>query len=106
MVLYLNDVTVFSNKSFDHLRHLTQIFERCRKYRISLNPKKNIFAVSKGNLLDHVKAKSWIKVDSKRVRDIMQIHFLVNKESMQSFLGQINFLHNFIFNYVQIVKPM
>ena len=49
VVVYLDDVTMFSKHWGDHLRHLKQIFKRCRKYVISLNPKKSVFTVSKGN---------------------------------------------------------
>jgi len=36
--------------------------------QISLNPKKNTFAVFKGNLLGYIIAKGGIKVDLERVR--------------------------------------
>eukprot|EP00253_Pinus_taeda_P021697 PITA_21697 len=73
---------------------------------ISLNPKKSIFVVFKGNLLGHIIAKSGIKVNPDKVRTTTQIPDLVNKKSMQSFLGQVNFLREFISNYAQIVKPI
>jgi hypothetical protein len=43
VVVYLDDVTVYSKNREEHIQHLTQIFKRCRRYSISLNPKKNIF---------------------------------------------------------------
>jgi hypothetical protein len=52
VVVYLDDVIVYSKDRADHISHLTQIFERCRKYGISLNPKKTIFGVEEG--------KSWV----------------------------------------------
>jgi len=106
VVVYLDDVTLFSKKRFDHLCHLNQIFEQCWKFKISLNPKKRIFCGVQGNLSGHVIAKSGIKVDPKSVRDIMHIPFPVNKKAMQSLPGKINFLNKFISNYAQIVKPM
>ena len=51
VVVYLDDVTVFLRKREDHFFHLKQIFYRCRKYDISLNPKKSIVAVLKGKML-------------------------------------------------------
>jgi DhnA family fructose-bisphosphate aldolase class Ia len=45
VVVYLDDVTVYSKNEEDHIQHLTQIFKRCRKYGISLNPKKTIIGV-------------------------------------------------------------
>ena len=39
VVVYLDDVTVFSKKKKDHLSHLRVVLEQCRKFGISLNPK-------------------------------------------------------------------
>jgi hypothetical protein len=43
VVIYLDDVIIFSKNKSDHVHHLKQIFDRCRKYGISLNPKKISF---------------------------------------------------------------
>jgi hypothetical protein len=43
VVVYLDNVTMYSKNREEHIQHLSQIFERCRKYGISLNPKKTIF---------------------------------------------------------------
>ena len=51
VVVYLDDVTVYSKHRPDHLNHLRKVFERCRKFGISLNPKNTIFAISEGILL-------------------------------------------------------
>lgn len=70
VVVYLDDVTVFSRKRENHIFHLKKNFEQCRKYKISLNPQKSIFAVSEGNLLGHIVSKSRIKVDPTWVQTI------------------------------------
>lgn len=69
-VVYLDDVTMFSTKQGDHIRHLKKSFERCQKYGISSNPKKSIFAVSEGNLLGHIVSNSGIKFDPDQVQTI------------------------------------
>jgi hypothetical protein len=46
MVMYLDHVIFYSKQRVSHPKHLKHIFERCRKYGISLNPKKSIFAFS------------------------------------------------------------
>eukprot|EP00253_Pinus_taeda_P021619 PITA_21619 len=106
VVVYLDDVTVFSRKWSNHIHHLKKIFEHCQKYGISLNPKKSIFIVSEGNLLRHIIARSGIKVDPDRVWTIIEIPHPSNKKSMESFLGKMKFLQKFISNYAQIMKPM
>eukprot|EP00253_Pinus_taeda_P028367 PITA_28367 len=45
LVIYLDDLTPFSKSNQEHLKHLKQIFTTCRKYGISLNPKKSLFGL-------------------------------------------------------------
>jgi len=40
LVIYLDDITLFSKSDHQHLDHLRQVFIKCRKYGISMNPKK------------------------------------------------------------------
>lgn len=103
VVVYLDDVTFFSKKRFDHLHHLKEIFEWCRKYGISLNPKKRIFVVFEGNILGHIIT---ITIDPSHLKAIAQIPLPSSKKCMQYFLGKINFLLKFISIFSQIVKPL
>ena len=80
VVVYLDDVTIFSKKREDHTFHLKQIFYRCRKYGISLNPKKSIFTILKGKLLGHIILKKGISIDLERVEVIYQIPLPHNKK--------------------------
>ena len=104
VVVYLDDVTVFSKKREAHLYHLKQIFEHCRKYDISFNPNKCFFVVLEGKLLGHVISKRWISIDPEIIEDIEHIPFPHNKKGMQSSMGTINFVRKFVPDFAQIVK--
>lgn len=73
VVVYLEDVTMFSKKRGDHLTNLWHIFDKFRKLEISLNPKKSIFVVIKGKLLGYVISKDGIVSDPKRIEVIATI---------------------------------
>ena len=70
LVFYLDDVTIFSKKREEHVFHLKQIFEYCRKYGISLNPKKCVFTVTEGKLSGHIISKKGISIDLERIKAI------------------------------------
>ena len=106
VVVYLDDVKVFSKKREDHAFHLKQIFDRCRKYEIYLNSKKSIFIVLEGKLLGHIISKKGISIDLERIEFISQIPLPHNKKGMQSFMGTINFVRRFVPDFAQIVKPL
>lgn len=63
IVIYLDDMTVYSNLDSDHLKYLRQAFIKCQKYGLSLNPKKSYFAMEEGKLLGHVVSKDGVKID-------------------------------------------
>jgi hypothetical protein len=90
--IYQDDLTMFSKERHSHVGHLRQIFERCRKYGISLNPKKSIFGVLEGNILGHIVSKDGVKVDPERIKGIKEIPLPQNKKALQSFFGKINFI--------------
>jgi hypothetical protein len=54
IVFYFNDLTFFSKEWSSHFDHLRQVLLRCRRFGISLNPKKTIFGVMEGKLLGHI----------------------------------------------------
>ena len=51
VLIYLDDLTVYSHSHRDHLQHLRRVFLKCGRFGISLNPKKSQFALSEGKLL-------------------------------------------------------
>ena len=57
VVIYMDDITVYSKSDREHLHHLEKFFMKCRKFGISLNPKKSNFALEEGNLLGHIISK-------------------------------------------------
>ena len=54
IIIYLDDVTVFSKTDEEHLEHLRKVFEKCRKFGIYLNLKKTLLGIQEGKLLGHI----------------------------------------------------
>jgi hypothetical protein len=104
IVIYLDDITVYSASDEQHLEHLKKVFQKCRKFGISLNPKKSHFGVEEGKLLGHIISKEGIKIDPSRVEGILKIDTPRSKKEVQSFLGKVNFLRRFILNLAEIIK--
>jgi hypothetical protein len=102
--IYQDDLTVVSKDRKDHLAHLRIVFEWCRKYGISLNPKKFVFGIDEGKLLGHVASPGGVSIDLERVQSIKDVHPLVNKKALQYFLGKINFIHRFVPNFAERIK--
>jgi hypothetical protein len=106
VVVYLEDVIVYSKNREEHIQHLSQIFERCRKYNISLNPKKTIFDVEEGKMLGHIISQEGIHIDPERIKAITQLPLPHNNKAMQSFFEQINFVRKFPLDFMKTIKPL
>jgi hypothetical protein len=92
VVVYLDDVTIFFKVQVDRISHLRKIFERCQRYRISLNPKKSFCCVVQGKILIFVVSKEGMMIDPKRSAAISKLSRPHNKKLMQSFMAKINFV--------------
>src|SRR4051812_37976354 len=91
-----------------HLDHLSQSFERMRKYGLKMNPLKCAFFVQAGDFLGFVVHKKGIEINQNKTKAIMQTKAPSTKKELQSLLGKINFLR-FISNLsgrIQAFSPL
>jgi hypothetical protein len=99
LVIYLDDITVFSRSDKEHCCHLSKVFSKCRRFGISLNPNKSLFAMKEGKLLGHIVSAKGVRIDPSRVETIRTLSLPRSKKEVQTFLGKINFLRRFISNF-------
>jgi len=67
-MVYLDDVTIFSRDTKYHITHLKKVFNRYKRYGISLNPKKYVFAGEEGKLLSFIVSKHGMRIEPKRTK--------------------------------------
>jgi hypothetical protein len=70
VVLYLDDITIFSQSHKEHHGHLRNVFLKCRTFPLSLNPKKSLFSMKEGKLLGNIMSAEGVKIDPSRVEAI------------------------------------
>jgi len=73
VLIYLDDITVFSSSHKDHLYHLRKVFLKCRRFGISVNPKKSQFALEEVKLLGYIVSATGVKTDLERVQAIQTL---------------------------------
>ena len=73
VVMYMDDITVYSKSDRDHLKHLEKVILKCRRYGISLNPRKSNYAMKEAKLLGHIISKDGIRIDPDMVKDILKV---------------------------------
>ena len=73
VVIYMDDITVYSRSDGEHIKHLEIFFLKCRKYGISLNPRKSNFSLEEGKILGHIISKEGIGIYLDSVSAILKV---------------------------------
>jgi hypothetical protein len=73
VVIYLDDITIFSRFDKEHCCHLRKVFLKCWRFGLSLNPKKSLFSMKEGNLLGHIVSIEGVRIDPRRVEAIQTL---------------------------------
>ena len=103
-VIYMDDITIYSKYERDHTNHFENLFLKCRRYGISLNPRKSKFSMKEGKLLGHIISKDGIRIDPNIVKYILKVEVPRNKREIQSFIGQVNFSRCFIPSFAKNLR--
>ena len=69
--VYVEDMRVKSLDRADHLAALQRFFERIRRFRLRLNPKKCTFRVTSRKLLGQIVSEQGVEVDPKNIKAIL-----------------------------------
>jgi hypothetical protein len=93
---YVNDVVVKSKTREGHLETLRKVLERCRAYKLRMNPLKCVFGVSARKFLGFLVHKRGIDVDPAKATTIATMKPPTNVKQLKSFLGRLSYIRRFI----------
>ena len=92
---FLDDLCIHSSWD-EHLFCLRKVFEKCRLYRISLDPFKCQFWVKHGVILGHIVSKNGISIDESKIKVILELPPTTNYKGVQRFMGHVDYYRRFI----------
>ena len=104
--VYVDDMIVKSRDRADHLASLRRFFERIRRFRLRLNPKKYTFGVTSGKLLRHIVSERGIEVNPKKIRAIFDMPAPRTEIEIRGFLGKLQYISCFIAKLMHICEPI
>ena len=106
LLIYLDDLLVFSNTFEEHLNRLGVVFDCLLKAGLKLKPSKCSIAQKSLLFLGHVISKSGVAVNPDKVKAISEFPIPQNVEQLRRFLGMAGYYREYIEGYSCIVSPL
>jgi hypothetical protein len=106
VVIYLDDILIFSKSQEDHERDVREVLRRLAANQLFCKLSKCSFHVDTVDYLGLVISPKGISMEEKKVQAIKEWPIPQNVKQIQSFLGFANFLRRFVPNYSTLARPL
>ena len=106
LVLYLDDIVVFSSSLEEHLERLEAVFGRLREAGLKLKPRKCRFFQRQVNFLGHIIDEKGIHTDPEKVKQIQTWACPRNVHDVRVFLGLTSYYRRFVKDYAKKASPL
>ncbi|QRV81327.1 Transposon Tf2-1 polyprotein [Ceratobasidium sp. AG-Ba] len=106
VVVYMDDILIFSEKEEDHAEHVKEVLKILRENNLYAKLSKCKFFVKKVIFLGLVITPEGISMEEEKIKAIMEWGAPRKIKEVQAFLGFVNFYRRFIAEFSKIARPL
>ena len=106
VLVYLDDILVYSNSEEEHVEHLRLVFEALRQHKLYARPTKCTFNQPYVEFCGHIVGQGVTKVLDSKVRAINEWPQPKNVQEVRQFYGLVNYYRRFIRHFSLIAAPL
>jgi hypothetical protein len=106
VVVFIDDILIYSKNNEDHAEHLRIVLTRLREHKIYAKFSKCEFWLTKVPFLDHVLSVEGISIDPSKIQEVLDGKAPTFVTEIRSFLGLAGYYRCFIPDFSKIAKPM
>ncbi|GBG87447.1 hypothetical protein CBR_g45505 [Chara braunii] len=106
VIVYLNDILIFSKTVEEHVAHLDKVLSLLRQHKLKINGEKCEFGRTQVLYFGHEISAEGLKLDDAKmgsIRDWPRPQFVTE---MRSFLGMTGYYRTFVKNYSVVAAPL
>lgn len=106
LLVYLDDVLVFSKDFSSHLEWLDLVFSRLRDHGLKLNPKKCFLLRQEVKFLGHVVSAAGVQVDMEKVTVLENWPTPRSARDVRQVVGFMSYYRRFVPQFAQVARPL
>jgi hypothetical protein len=106
VVIFIDDILIYSENEEEHAEHLRIILSRLREHKLYAKFSKCEFWLKKVPFLGHVLSGEGISVDPTKIQEVLDWKAPTTVHEVRSFLGLAGYYRRFIQDFSKIAKPM
>jgi hypothetical protein len=106
VVVFIDDILIYSKNLEDHAKHLHVVLQRLRDHHLYTKFSKCEFWLDTVKFLGHTISSDGISVDPSKVQEVMDWKPPTSVHQIHSFLGLAGYYRCFIPDFSKIAKPM
>ena len=101
-----DDMVIAGRDEMEHDRNFLAFMDKCMQNNLTLNSVKIQFKQTRVSFYGHCWSKHGISPDPKKIHTLNHIEFPLDKETMRSFLGMINYLNRYSALSAHLTAPL
>jgi hypothetical protein len=106
MIIYLDDILIFSDDPAKHTIHVERVLGRLRQYKLFIKAEKCEFDRDRCEFLGFVVSPTGVQMDPGKVSTVLDWPEPTSVKQLQAFLGFTNFYRRFIPEYSRTCSPL